>query len=169
MTSQLLDRPSASSEEGSLVGSEVPRIWTRPLRELTPETSLGYSVIEFAEKFLFIELFPWQKWLLIHALELRPNGRLRFRNIIVLVARQNGKSTLSIVLSLWAMYVFGTKTILGTAQDLDTAEELWQTAVDLVYELDDELRPIRHYYLGDADEIAAAMAAVANQGKAKQA
>ena len=41
------------------------------------------------------------------------------------------------------------------------------TAVPLVYELDDALRPIRHYYLGDAAEIAAAAAAVANQGKAQ--
>ncbi|MES2898709.1 MAG: 2,3-diphosphoglycerate-dependent phosphoglycerate mutase [Pseudomonadota bacterium] len=37
----------------------------------------------------------------------------------------------------------------------------------LVYELDADLKPIRHYYLGDQDAIAAAMAAVANQGKAK--
>ena len=37
----------------------------------------------------------------------------------------------------------------------------------LVYELDADLQPIRHYYLGDADAIAAAQAAVANQGKAK--
>ena len=37
----------------------------------------------------------------------------------------------------------------------------------LVYELDADLRPIRHYYLGDQDAIAAAVAAVANQGKAK--
>lgn len=37
----------------------------------------------------------------------------------------------------------------------------------LVYELDADLKPIRHYYLGDADAIAAAQAAVANQGKAK--
>ena len=37
----------------------------------------------------------------------------------------------------------------------------------LVYELDENLKPIRHYYLGDADAIAKAMAAVANQGKAK--
>jgi 2,3-bisphosphoglycerate-dependent phosphoglycerate mutase len=36
-----------------------------------------------------------------------------------------------------------------------------------VYELDDEMRPLRHYYLGDAAAIAAAAAAVANQGKAK--
>jgi 2,3-bisphosphoglycerate-dependent phosphoglycerate mutase len=43
------------------------------------------------------------------------------------------------------------------------------TARPLVYELDDALRPIRHYYLGDAAEIEAAMAAVAAQGKAKPA
>ncbi|MDM9561756.1 MULTISPECIES: 2,3-diphosphoglycerate-dependent phosphoglycerate mutase [Bordetella] len=42
------------------------------------------------------------------------------------------------------------------------------TGQPLVYELDDALRPIRHYYLGDAAEIEAAMAAVAAQGKAKK-
>ena len=41
------------------------------------------------------------------------------------------------------------------------------TGRPLVYELDAQLRPIRHYYLGNAEEIAAAMAAVANQGKAR--
>lgn len=37
----------------------------------------------------------------------------------------------------------------------------------LVYELDENLKPIKHYYLGDQDAIAAAVAAVASQGKAK--
>jgi 2,3-bisphosphoglycerate-dependent phosphoglycerate mutase len=37
----------------------------------------------------------------------------------------------------------------------------------LVYELDADLKPIRHYYLGDPAAIAAAQAAVASQGKAK--
>jgi 2,3-bisphosphoglycerate-dependent phosphoglycerate mutase len=41
------------------------------------------------------------------------------------------------------------------------------TAQPLVYELDADLKPIRHYYLGDQEAIAAAMQAVANQGKAK--
>ena len=41
------------------------------------------------------------------------------------------------------------------------------TAQPLVYELDDDLKPLRHYYLGDAEAIKAAMEAVANQGKAK--
>ena len=38
--------------------------------------------------------------------------------------------------------------------------------IPLVYELDDDLKPIRHYYLGDAEAAAKAAAAVASQGKA---
>jgi 2,3-bisphosphoglycerate-dependent phosphoglycerate mutase len=41
------------------------------------------------------------------------------------------------------------------------------TGIPLVYELTDDLKPIRNYYLGDADKVAAATQAVANQGKAK--
>ncbi|MEO8739399.1 MAG: 2,3-diphosphoglycerate-dependent phosphoglycerate mutase [Casimicrobiaceae bacterium] len=41
------------------------------------------------------------------------------------------------------------------------------TGIPLVYELTDDLEPIRNYYLGDADKIAQAAQAVANQGKAK--
>jgi 2,3-bisphosphoglycerate-dependent phosphoglycerate mutase len=41
------------------------------------------------------------------------------------------------------------------------------TGIPLVYELDANLKPIKHYYLGDQAAIAAAMNAVANQGKAK--
>lgn len=41
------------------------------------------------------------------------------------------------------------------------------TGVPLVYELDENLRSIKSYYLGDQEEIKKAAAAVANQGKAK--
>ena len=41
------------------------------------------------------------------------------------------------------------------------------TGIPLVYELDSSLRPIRHYYLGDAAEVAKRIAAVSAQGKAK--
>jgi hypothetical protein len=116
------------------LGLAEPRIYTPPLRELTEETSLGYEVIAFAEKVLELQLMPWQRWLLIHQLELLPDGRLRFRTVILLMARQNGKSTLSQVLALWFMYVRGAPLIIGTAQDLDVAEEIWQGAVDLVEE-----------------------------------
>ena len=41
------------------------------------------------------------------------------------------------------------------------------TGVPLVYELDDELKPIKHYYLGDQEKISAAINNVANQTKKK--
>lgn len=41
------------------------------------------------------------------------------------------------------------------------------TGVPLVYELDESLKPMKHYYLGDPETIAAAMQAVAAQGKKK--
>ena len=41
------------------------------------------------------------------------------------------------------------------------------TGIPLVYELDADLKPIKSYYLGDQEAIAAAMHAVASQGKAK--
>jgi 2,3-bisphosphoglycerate-dependent phosphoglycerate mutase len=41
------------------------------------------------------------------------------------------------------------------------------TGIPLVYELDAQLKPTAHYYLGDPEEIARAAAAVASQGKAK--
>jgi 2,3-bisphosphoglycerate-dependent phosphoglycerate mutase len=42
------------------------------------------------------------------------------------------------------------------------------TGIPLVYELDDNLKPIKHYYLGDPEEIKKAMESVANQGKSKK-
>ncbi|NSW51190.1 MAG: 2,3-diphosphoglycerate-dependent phosphoglycerate mutase [Anaerolineae bacterium] len=42
------------------------------------------------------------------------------------------------------------------------------TGIPLVYELDENLKPITHYYLGDQEAIAAAINKVANQGKAKK-
>ena len=41
------------------------------------------------------------------------------------------------------------------------------TAVPLVYELSDDLKPLRNYYLGDQSAVAKAQAAIANQGKAQ--
>ncbi len=49
--------------------------------------------------------------------------------------------------------------------DQDIVELNIPTGIPLVYELDAQLRPIRHYYLGDPEAAAAAAAAVAHQAK----
>jgi hypothetical protein len=116
-------------------GSTEPRVFTPPLRTLTPETSLGFEVIDFADRILGVKLYPWQEWLLIHALELRHDGQYRFRRIIVLVARQNGKTTLAAVLAAWWLFADSARRpdkvppvkfkIVGTAQNLDIARGPW--------------------------------------------
>lgn len=107
----------------ALKGSTEPRLFTPPLRELTPETSLGFEAIAFAEEILGITLRPWQEWLLIHALEILPDGSYRFDRIVVLVARQNGKTTLMVVLALWRIFMDGAARVVSTAQNLGVAEE----------------------------------------------
>lgn len=56
---------------------------------------------------------------------------------------------------------------LDAVSDADIVGLNVPTGVPLVYELDAGLRPLRHYYLGDAAEIAQRIAAVSAQGKAK--
>lgn len=54
---------------------------------------------------------------------------------------------------------------LDNMSDSDIVDLNIPTGIPLVYELDDDLKPIRHYYLGDAEAAAKAAAAVAAQGK----
>ena len=55
---------------------------------------------------------------------------------------------------------------LGDISDEEIVKLNIPTGVPMVYELDDNLKPIKNYYLGDAEEVAKAAEAVANQGKA---
>ena len=57
---------------------------------------------------------------------------------------------------------------LDEMSEEDIIKENIPTAQPLVYELDENLKPIKHYYLAPPEEIAAAQAAVAAQGKAKK-
>ena len=113
------------------LGHAEPRLWTPPLRDLTPETSAGFEACAFADDVLGITLMPWQRWLFEHMLELNPDGTFRFRTVLIQVARQNGKSTFAQVLSLWRMFVDRAGLVIGTAQNLDVAEEVWTGAVDM--------------------------------------
>jgi 2,3-bisphosphoglycerate-dependent phosphoglycerate mutase len=56
---------------------------------------------------------------------------------------------------------------LDDVSDKDIVELNIPTGVPLVYELDADLKPLTHYYLGDQEAVEAAMQAVANQGKAR--
>lgn len=127
------------SDYSKLKGKAVPRLWTRPLRELTPLTTFGFEAIKFAERDLGLSLHPWQKWFLLHSLELEPGyetgdprPKLRYKTVVLLVSRQNGKSFVLSARLLWRMFTWKNREkellILSTAHKLSLAEEILDAA-----------------------------------------
>src|SRR5215510_8678036 len=84
-----------SLTQSERLGSTHPRFYTPSLYA----ESLGPEAVRFAREVLGLELYPWQEWLLGQALELSGPWKdhtepppWRYRTVIVLVARQNGKT-----------------------------------------------------------------------------
>ncbi len=129
-----------------LLGRTEARIFTKPLRPLNRRTSRGFEVIDFAEM-IGEPLLPWQQWAVIHALELNPDGTYRFRTVLILVARQNGKSHLKRIVTLWRMYMDGAREIVGAAQDVSLARKQWQMCQQSIHacpDLEEEWRGVRN-------------------------
>lgn len=97
-------------------GLRYPAVWTRPLRNKTKMLTDGDKVIELVkaawkspESPGGIELDEWQKWLIRHMLERYPDshpqypGQLRYRQIVVSMGRQNGKSLLGAILGVYGL------------------------------------------------------------------
>lgn len=129
---------AGSDAPGSgVLGSTTPRLWTPPLRALTHETTTGFDVIDFSRDVLAMPLDPWEEWLSIHAGELLPDGRPRFRTLLILVARQNGKSTWARAWQLyWAFVELHDRPddpfIVGTSTDRGYAKKFWEKTVKVV-------------------------------------
>lgn len=120
-------------------GFTEPRIYTPPLRELTPETSNGFAFIDFCRDVLGVELYPWQKWLARHAMELNEDGTYRFDRVLVMVARQNGKTTFASCLAAWWLFVEAhieprkrpeQFKVVGIAQNIKTAALPYQWVLE---------------------------------------
>jgi hypothetical protein len=125
--------PSLRAAPRNLRGKTTPRLFTPPLRQLSRRTSNGYYVADFAEA-IGTPLQPWQRWAAIHAMELLPGGEYRFKIVLVIVARQNGKSNLKRAVTLWRMYMQPRCRVLGIAQDLSLARDQWQMCQDTIQE-----------------------------------
>jgi hypothetical protein len=126
-------------------GHTKPRLFTPPLAAncdtnaerqcpcgcgLNPETSWGFECVDFLVKVMRWTLLPWQVWLYIHALEKDVTGHgYRYFTILLLIARQNGKTQWLKGLGLWRLYLDGAKHILVSAQKLEFAETTLAEAV----------------------------------------
>ena len=132
------------------IGSTTPRMYTPPLPEhldlsaeygIKPEATWGPLCCDFLEGLLGWQLLPWQKWLYHHALEKRPDGTgFRFRILLILVGRQQGKTTWGRGLGLWRLFMDklgradvnwpAAKLAVVAAQNLEYAEATLKEVVD---------------------------------------
>lgn len=108
-----------------MLGATTPRLWTPPLRDLDETTSYGFDLIDFARDVLDTPFDPWQEYLSIHAGELLPDGRPRFRIVLVEVSRQNGKSVWGHALVKFWLFVEAVPLVLGTSTDRTYAKRAW--------------------------------------------
>lgn len=144
-----------------LKGHTKPRLFTPPLAKncnplladlqvgqtcecgcgLSPETSWGFECCDFLENVLKWELVPYQRWLYIHALEKGSDGTgFRFRTVVILISRQNGKTKWLRGLGLWRLYLHprglssancpAAKNVIIAAQGLEYAESTLTEVVD---------------------------------------
>lgn len=100
-----------------------------PPRWATPRTdrrTYGPEVALIAEK-LGQPLMPWQRQVVDTALEIDDEtGQLAYREIVLTVPRQSGKTTLLMSLCIWRALKWGDQRIHYTAQSGKAAREKWQ-------------------------------------------
>src|SRR5699024_8857312 len=120
--------------------TETPRLFTPPLRELTDVCSFGFEAIEVAETLLGERLYPWQRWFLKHSLELAQGShtydefpKLRYSTVLLLVARQCGKSFIMSRRLLWRLLMWQgpeaePSLILVAAHKLSVVLEIMELA-----------------------------------------
>jgi phage terminase large subunit-like protein len=121
-------------------GVRYPAIWTRPLAYKGNQfPSDGNKLIELVklawkspEQPDGIELDEWQKWLLRHMLERYPDnhptypGQLRYRQIVVSMGRQNGKSLLGAILGIYGLLLHQQgANVISLASSTDQARIIY--------------------------------------------
>lgn len=148
---------TTAAEPAQVKGCMTPRLYTPPLRVncdakpgevqcpcgcgLSKRTSWGAACVLFLTMVCRWSLLPWQIWLYWHALEKKPGGiGFRFQFLVILVARQNGKTKWGRGMNLWRLFYSKTGVVSGTnpgakmaviaAQNLDYAETTLKEAVD---------------------------------------
>lgn len=119
----------------------LPTRHTAPLSDLSkPENSRGHKLIKMVERYWKMPdgtplvLDEWQKWLLIAILEVYPQdhpkaGQLRYRQVLVSMGRQNGKSVLGAILGLYGLLQHARgSTVVGLASSVEQANIIYDRA-----------------------------------------
>jgi phage terminase large subunit-like protein len=124
-----------------LGGVQTPRIHSK----LNDLPSKGQEMIDFATE-VGINLMEWQKYVCIHGHKIRADGRWAHSELGLIMARQQGKSTLMMLRILTGMFVWGEGLQLASAHRLTTSLETFRQIVALMEanpKLEKEVKKIR--------------------------
>jgi hypothetical protein len=124
-----------------LGGVQTPRIHSK----LNDLPSKGQEMIDFASE-LGINLMEWQRFVCIHGHKIRADGRWAHSELGLIMARQQGKSTLMMLRILTGMFVWGEGLQLASAHRLTTSLETFRQIVGLIEtnpKLEKEVKKIR--------------------------
>jgi hypothetical protein len=136
-TGEIMTDPTYSG----LGGVQTPRIHS----ELTDLPSKGQDIIDLAAE-LGINLMEWQRFVCIHGHKVRADGRWAHSELGLIMARQQGKSTLMMLRILTGMFVWGEGLQLASAHRLTTSLETFRQIVGLIEthpKLEKEVKKIR--------------------------
>jgi phage terminase large subunit-like protein len=136
-TGEIMTDPTYSG----LGGVQTPRIHSK----LSDLPSKGQEMIDFATE-LGINLMEWQRFVCIHGHKVRPDGRWAHSELGLIMARQQGKSTLMMLRILTGMFVWGEGLQLASAHRLTTSLETFRQIVGLIEtnpKLEKEVKKIR--------------------------
>jgi len=126
-------------ESAQVFGHEVPRIHT-PLNDLP---SRGYELIDFADQIIEGGFMPWQKWLAVQSLKLKPDGRYYHPITVATVARQNGKSTYMLARIAMGLFHWDESLQVGSAHRLVTSLEQFRSLVAIIEAHDDLAKQVK--------------------------
>jgi phage terminase large subunit-like protein len=132
---------SVDQAYSGLGGVQTPRIHSK----LSDLPSKGQEMIDFATE-LGINLMEWQKYVCIHGHKVRADGRWAHSELGLIMARQQGKSTLMMLRILTGMFVWGEGLQLASAHRLTTSLETFRQIVGLIEtnpKLEKEVKKIR--------------------------
>ena len=124
-----------------LGGVQTPRIHSK----LNDLPSKGQEMIDFATE-IGINLMEWQRFVCIHGHKVRADGRWAHSELGLIMARQQGKSTLMMLRILTGMFVWGEGLQLASAHRLTTSLETFRQIVGLIEthpKLEKEVKKIR--------------------------
>lgn len=119
----------------ALLGVQAPRLSHVP----DGDTARGDKAVEFA-RWCGMTLYPWQEELLRDMCRTAADGVWAAREVVVSLARQNGKGEVLVARELAGIFLFGEKSIFHSAHFMDTAidaqKRLWEiieASEDLMY------------------------------------